>query len=126
MAVGIGTHSEYMDRRNAYTSARPAGMLAIWAGTIDDATWRRLHAEATRLLPGVPLATGYQARNAENRRYALRYTVRWNGIRTRRTAAIGDQALLELLQGRHDPQAAAALANGKAVVFDATALRNGN
>ncbi|GAA3419156.1 FtsX-like permease family protein [Streptosporangium vulgare] len=125
VAVGIGTHSEYMDRRNAYTSARPAGMLAIWAGTIDDATWRRLHAEATRLLPGVPLATGYQARNAENRRYALRYTVRWNGIRTRRTAAIGDQALLELLQGRHDPQAAAALANGKAVVFDATALRNG-
>ncbi|MEU4411286.1 FtsX-like permease family protein [Streptosporangium sp. NPDC023963] len=125
VAVGIGTHSEYMDRRNAYTSARPAGMLAIWAGTINDATWKKLRAEAARQLPGVPLATGYQARNADNRRYALRYTVRWNGIRTRRTAAIGDQALLRLLQGRHDPRAAAALASGKAVVFDAAALRNG-
>ncbi|MER5646268.1 FtsX-like permease family protein [Streptosporangium sp. NPDC002524] len=125
VAVGIGTHSEYMDRRNAYTSARPAGMLAIWAGTVDDATWKKVRAETARHLPGVPLASGYQARNADNRRYALRYTVRWNGIRTRRSAAIGDQALLTLLQGRHDPVAAAALASGKAVVFDPSALRDG-
>ncbi|WP_436762940.1 FtsX-like permease family protein [Streptosporangium sp. V21-05] len=125
VAMGIGTHSQYIDRRDAYTSARPAGMLAIWAGTVDAATWKRLRAEAARRLPGVPLASGYTARNAENRRYALRYTVRWNGIRTRRTAAIGDQALLTLLQGRHDPRAAAALASGRAVVFDAAALRDG-
>jgi putative ABC transport system permease protein len=51
--------------------------------------------------------------------------VRWNGVRKRRTAAIGDQALLTLLQGRHDPRAAAALASGKAVVFDAAAVRDG-
>jgi putative ABC transport system permease protein len=125
VAVGIGTYSEYMDRRNAYTSARPTGMLAIWGGTMGDETWNRLRAEAVRQLPGVPLAAGYQVKDAQGHRYALRYTVRWNGIRTRRTAAIGDQALLRLLQGRHDPQAAAALASGKAVVFDAAAVRDG-
>ncbi|MEU6781270.1 FtsX-like permease family protein [Nonomuraea angiospora] len=125
VAVGIGTYSAYMDQRNAYTSARPTGMLAIWAGNIGDAAWTGLRAEAARQLPGVPLAPGYQARDAQGHRYALRYTVRWNGIRTRRTAAIGDQALLRLLQGRHDPQAAAALASGKAVVFDPAALRDG-
>ncbi|MFI7130664.1 FtsX-like permease family protein [Nonomuraea sp. NPDC050153] len=125
VAVGIGTYSEYMDRRNAYTSARPTGMLAIWAGNIGDAAWTRLRAEAARHLPGVPLTAGYQVRDTQGRRYALRYTVRWNGTRTRRTAAVGDQTLLRLLQGRHDPQAAAALASGKAVVFDAAALRDG-
>ncbi|MEV4244522.1 FtsX-like permease family protein [Streptosporangium canum] len=125
VAVGIGTHSEYVDRRDAYTSARPTGMLAIWGGAIGDASWNRLRAEAARQLPGVPLAAGYQTKDAQGRRYALRYTVRWNGTRTRRTVAIGDQALLRLLQGRHDPRAAAALASGKAVVFDASALRDG-
>ncbi|WP_214107302.1 ABC transporter permease [Acrocarpospora catenulata] len=125
VATGIGTYSEYMDRRNAYTSARPTGMLAIWGGTMADATWNRLRAEAGRQLPGVPLAAGYQVQDAQGRRYALRYTVRWNGTRTRRTAAVGDEALLRLLQGRHDPRAAAALASGKAVVFDAAAVRNG-
>ncbi|SNS27067.1 putative ABC transport system permease protein [Streptosporangium subroseum] len=125
VAVGIGANSEYMDRRNAYTSARPTGTLAIWAGTIGDTTWNRLRAETARRLPGVPLAAGYQVKDAQGRRYALRYTVRWNGIRTRRTIAVGDQTLLRLLQGRHDPQAAAALASGKAVVFDASAVRNG-
>ncbi|MEW9528284.1 FtsX-like permease family protein [Microbispora sp. NPDC049125] len=125
VAMGIGAYSDYADRRNAYTSARPTGMLAIWAGNIDDAAWTRLRAETARALPGVPLAAGYQAKDAQGHRYALRYTVRWNGTRTRRSAAIGDQALLGLLQGRHDPQAATALASGKAVVFDAAALRNG-
>ncbi|MGN9847284.1 FtsX-like permease family protein [Nonomuraea sp. H19] len=125
VAVGIGAYSEYMDRRNAYTSGRPTGMLAIWAGHIGDAAWNNLRAETARQLPGVPLAAGYHAEDAQGRRYALRYTVRWNGVRTRRTAAIGDQALFRLLQGRHDPQAAAALASGKAVVFDAAALRDG-
>jgi putative ABC transport system permease protein len=100
-------------------------MLAIWGGTMTDGTWSKLRAETVRRLPGVPLAAGYQAKDAQGRRYKLRYTVRWNGIRTRRTAAIGDPALLKLLQGRHDPQAAAALASGKAVVFDAAAVRDG-
>ncbi|WP_371786229.1 ABC transporter permease [Streptosporangium subroseum] len=125
VAVGIGTHSAYMDQRNAYTSARPTGTLAIWAGTIGGAAWNRLRAETARQLPGVPLAAGYQAKDAQGRNYTLRYTVRWNGTRMHRAVAIGDQALLRLLQGRHDPQAAAALASGKAVVFDAAAVRDG-
>ncbi|GGK70652.1 hypothetical protein Ppa06_35840 [Planomonospora parontospora subsp. parontospora] len=125
VAMGIGAHSESTDRRNAYTSARPTGMLAIWGGSMSDATWSRIRAETGRRLPGVPLAAGHQVKDAQGRRYALRYTVRWNGTRTRRTVAVGDQDLLRLLQGRHDPQAAAALASGKAVVFDAAAVRNG-
>ncbi|SDL75963.1 ABC transporter permease [Nonomuraea jiangxiensis] len=125
VAMGIGAYSEHMDRRKAYTSARPTGMLAIWGGTMSDATWSKLRAETVRRLPGVPLASGYQASDAQGHRYALRYTVRWNGTRTRRSVAIGDQALLKLLQGRHDPRAAAALASGKAVVFDPAAVRDG-
>ncbi|MGC5014484.1 FtsX-like permease family protein [Streptosporangium sp. DT93] len=125
VAVGIGFQSQYTDQRNAYTSARPTGTLAIWGGSMRDATWDRVRAEAARLLPGVPLVPGYQVRDAQDRHYALRYSVRWNGARTRRTVAVGDRALLAFLQGRHDPRAAAALASGKAVVFDAAALRNG-
>ncbi|MGW4797655.1 FtsX-like permease family protein, partial [Nonomuraea sp. NPDC004297] len=125
VAMGIGAYSEHMDRRNDYTSARPTGTLAIWGGAMTDAAWKRLRAETARHLPGVPLAPGYEVRGADGHRYALRYTVRWNGTRTRRSAAIGDQALLTLLQGRHDPRAAAALASGKAVVFDPAAVRDG-
>ncbi|QYC42143.1 FtsX-like permease family protein [Nonomuraea coxensis DSM 45129] len=125
VAMGIGAQSAYMDQRDAYTSARPAGMLAIWGGTMSDATWSRLRAEAARQLPGVPLVAGYQVQDAKGHRYALRYTVRWNGKRARRTVAVGDRALLRLLQGRDDPAAAAALAAGKAVVFDPAAVRDG-
>ncbi|MFG1947229.1 FtsX-like permease family protein [Nonomuraea sp. NPDC048826] len=125
ITVGIGAHSTYIDQRDAYTSARPTGTLAIWAGTISDTDWDELRATATRLLPGVPFATGYQVRGAQGHRYALRYAVRWNGKRIRRTVAVGGQDLLTLLQGRHDPQAAAALASGKAVVFDPAAVRDG-
>ncbi|MEU9831754.1 ABC transporter permease [Streptosporangium sp. NPDC048047] len=125
VAVGIGTHSAYADQRAAYTSARPTGMLAIWGGSMGDATWDRVRAEAARLLPGVPLTSGHQVRDAQGHRYALRYIVRWSGIRTRRSVVVGDRDLLRLLQGRDDPRAAAALASGKAVVFDAAAVRNG-
>ncbi|GIH21709.1 hypothetical protein Aph01nite_00190 [Acrocarpospora phusangensis] len=125
VAVSIGSYSEYMDRRNAYTSARPTGMLAIWGGSMGDAAWSKLRGEAVRLLPGVSLASGYQIRDAENRRYTLRYIIRWNGTRTRRTVAVGDPVLLKLLQGRHDPRAVAALESGKAVVFDPAAVRDG-
>ncbi|MFI6478246.1 FtsX-like permease family protein [Nonomuraea sp. NPDC050663] len=126
VAVGIGAQSEHLDQRRAYTSARPTGMLAIWGGTMPDRSWDKLRAEAVRRLPGVSLASGYQVRDTTGRhRYALRYTVRWNGVRIRRTAAVGGQDLLRLLQGRHDPQAAAALAGGKAVVFDPSAVRDG-
>ncbi|WP_066374086.1 FtsX-like permease family protein [Herbidospora mongoliensis] len=125
VAVGIGTESQWQDYRDSYTSARPVGMLAIWGGTMKDPTWAKLRSEAARLLPREPLAGGYQAYDAEGRRHAMRYTTRWNGIRTARTAAIGGQDLLTLLQGRHDPAAAAALASGKAVVFDPSSVRDG-
>ncbi|MFB9468869.1 FtsX-like permease family protein [Nonomuraea salmonea] len=125
VAVGISAQSEYVDQQRAYTSARPTGTLAVWGGVMSDRTWTRLRAEAVRGLPGVPLASGYQVQDAQGRRYALRYSVRWNGTRTRRTVAVGDQPLLTLLQGRHDPRAAAALASGKAVVFDPAAVRDG-
>ncbi|WP_062428564.1 ABC transporter permease [Herbidospora daliensis] len=123
--VGIATESQRQDYRHSYTSGRPAGLLAVWGGTMRDSTWTELRAETSRLLPGVPMALGYQLHDAEGRRYALRYTARWNGARVRRTAAVGDRDLLRLLQGRDDPVAAAALASGKAVVFDPASVRNG-
>ncbi|WP_062349749.1 ABC transporter permease [Herbidospora yilanensis] len=125
VAVGISTESQRRDYHDSYTSARPAGSLAVWAGTMRDTTWAKLRAEAARLLPGVPLAVGYHVHDAEGRRYAMRYTTRWNGVRVPRTAAVGDRDLLRLLQGRDDPVAAAALASGKAVVFDAANVRDG-
>ncbi|MGI5271589.1 FtsX-like permease family protein [Nonomuraea sp. CA-218870] len=125
IAIGITTHSTTTDHRDAHTSASPTGTLAIRAGNISNPTWTALRAETARLLPGVPLAAGYHAQDAQDRRYTLRYTTRWNGEPIRRTAAIGDQNLLTLLQGRHDPRTAAALAAGKAVVFDPTAVRDG-
>nr|WP_062341558.1 ABC transporter permease [Herbidospora sakaeratensis] len=123
--VGIATESQRQDYHDSYTSARPAGLLAVWAGNMRDSTWTKLRAETSRLLPGVPMAVGYHLHDAEGRRYAMRYTARWNGTRVRRTAAVGDRDLLRLLQGRDDPAAAAALASGKAVVFDPSSVRNG-
>ncbi|GAB1823490.1 FtsX-like permease family protein [Herbidospora sp. RD11066] len=125
VAVGIAFESQRQDNRDSYTSARPIGSLAIWGGTMPDTTWARFRAEVVRRLPGVPLASGYRVYDAEGRRYALRYTTRWNGIRTPRAAAVGGQDLLRFLQGRHDPMAAEALASGKAVVFDPSAVRDG-
>ncbi|WP_061295739.1 ABC transporter permease [Herbidospora cretacea] len=125
VAVGIATESQRRDYRDSFTSARPTGSLAIWGGTMPDPTWAKLRAEAARRLPGVKLATGYHVHDAEGRRYAMRYTTRWNGVRVSRTAAVGDQDLLRFLQGRDDPAAAAALASGKAVVFDAANVRDG-
>ncbi|WP_030453910.1 ABC transporter permease [Herbidospora cretacea] len=125
VAVGISTESQRRDYHDSYTSARPAGSLAIWAGTMRDSAWTKLRTEAARLLPGVPLAVGYHVHDGEGRRYAMRYTTRWNGVRTSRTAVVGDRDLLRFLQGRDDPAAAAALASGKAVVFDASNVREG-
>ncbi|MGV9772797.1 FtsX-like permease family protein [Streptosporangium sp. NPDC003464] len=126
-AAGMASTSRFAERRDAFQVTVPAGTTTIEARHLDDAGWARLRAAAERKLPGVPLIEGLQARDAKD--VALRLSpqpVRDNEWRFDfQDLPIGDERLLALIQGRRDPVASAALVSGKAVVFDASLVRDG-
>ncbi|WP_431903256.1 FtsX-like permease family protein [Nonomuraea sp. bgisy101] len=129
VAAGIGVNSQYVDQRDSYRAPTPVGTLSITAAGGDDAEWAKIRTTAARLLPGVTLASGYQATTAAGESVALLPRVPITCRECTRgvffNLQIGDQGVLDVMLGRHDPAAAAALAAGKAVVFDPALARNG-
>nr|WP_055505173.1 FtsX-like permease family protein [Nonomuraea pusilla] len=127
VAIGIGYSSSHAVRMLQYPGETPPGTLWISAPGTDDGTWAKVKAEAERLMPGAALVPGPLALDAKGRE--LRLTVQQvpKGCGkcpvTIRDLPAGDDRLLAFLQGRRDPVAAAALASGKAVVFDPRLMR---
>ncbi|MFE3455051.1 ABC transporter permease [Nonomuraea sp. NPDC059194] len=127
VTMGIGINSQHLDAAESYRSYLPAGTLSIRAGNADDAAWAKVRTAAMERLPGVTPVGAYQAMNGKGQRLSLvaqgPFTCRCDPALF--DFAIGDQRLLDLLQGGHVPRTAAAFAEGKAVVFDPSYLRKG-
>ncbi|MFI6323933.1 ABC transporter permease [Nonomuraea sp. NPDC050556] len=123
IAAGVAISSNQRHYRESYVSSVPLGTLSISGRGLDDAGWARLRSAVSAALPGVPVVAGREA----TAMLALEPLTCVD--RCRSFAAdelpVGDASLLELLQGRRDPVAVAALAAGKAVVFDGRAVRGG-
>ncbi len=96
---------------------------------IDDGGWAEVGEATRRRLPGVPLIEAAAVRDAGGQDVAL--YIRPPSGRTpyiegnHGDLPVGDERLLRLVQGRHDPAAAEALASGRAVVFDPELVRDG-
>ncbi|MFI6450133.1 FtsX-like permease family protein [Streptosporangium amethystogenes] len=123
VAAGIAVNSNFAQNRDAFQAAVPAATTTIEAGALDDERWATLRATAGRVLPGVPLIEAAVVRDTAGTPVQMTIQpVAENAEDDRRRfygyLPIGDERLLTLVQGRRDPVAAAALASGKAVVFD--------
>ncbi|MFC4112405.1 FtsX-like permease family protein [Nonomuraea zeae] len=133
VTVGIGVSSSYAKREAKRDAVAPTGTLAISGRGLDDQGWARLRAEVGRRLPAAALTPGQEAMDARGRGLALRPAWDHRSCRERcvppgylfMSLPIGDERLLTFLQRRHDPQAAAALAAGKAVAFNPEVVRDG-
>ncbi|MER7502997.1 FtsX-like permease family protein [Nonomuraea pusilla] len=127
VAIGIGYSSSYALRLLQYSGEAPQGTMWISAPGTDDGTWAKVKAEVERLLPGAAVVPGRLALDAKGRELRLTVQQVRQGCEgcpvAIRALPAGDDRLLAFLQGRRDPVAAAALASGKAVVFDARLMR---
>ena len=127
ISLGIGAESQDAAFKASYRPEVPTGTLTITARSVDDRGWADLRAAATKALPGVSLISGQRAL-ARDGRPVTPVPVPQGchgqcGVAV--DSPIGDAGLLALVQGRADPRAAAALAEGRAVVFDDRMVKDG-
>ncbi|GAA3474359.1 FtsX-like permease family protein [Nonomuraea roseola] len=127
VAAGIGVNSQYVEARESFRSLTPIGTLSIGAREVDDAEWARIRQAAQERLPGVQPVEGFVPVTSRGRTIALLPECTSCGPTGYNLSEVlvGDQRLLSLMQGGNDPRAAAALAEGKAVVFDPSMVRHG-
>ncbi|MEV0378529.1 FtsX-like permease family protein [Nonomuraea sp. NPDC050643] len=131
ITVGIAYNSVFADRARTFRSAAPDGTLDVHVADADDRTWSKVRAKAQEQLPGVSLITAQEAVDGQGKSLVTTATRAVNCPPAPCTPfyyydlPIGDDRLLALFQGRRDPQAAAALAAGKAVVFDPRLIEDG-
>ncbi|MEV1176374.1 ABC transporter permease, partial [Nonomuraea sp. NPDC049784] len=132
VTLGIGVNSEYVSQEARRGSIVPTGTTVIRAWETDDQGWARVRALVQQKLPGVSLVNGLDAKDARGR--PLNLSVTWPEDCKREcrsvdygfgSVEVADQEVLAFLQKRRDPQAAAALAAGKAVVFSPGMVRDG-
>ncbi|MEU4574464.1 FtsX-like permease family protein [Nonomuraea sp. NPDC023979] len=130
ITLGIGAESQYTVRKENTWAVEPTGTLVIRGNGLDDREWARVRAAAEKALPGVPLVSGQRAVTEKGEEASLHLRAPFEACRDFCHGAVfnlpvGDARLLALLQGRVDPVAAAALAEGKAIVFQPGAVRGG-
>lgn len=129
VAIGVGITSNQQHYRDTYAPSLPVGTMSISGRGLDDAGWVRLRAAAAAALSGAPLVAAREATRRDGLSAILTLGTLTCVDRCRSfnqdELPIGDGRLLAVVQGRQDPVAAAALASGKAVVFDARAVRDG-
>ncbi|MGW0806997.1 FtsX-like permease family protein [Nonomuraea sp. NPDC002799] len=133
VALGITFNSSFAVQNVHRLLDAPDGSMQIRGHSLDDPTWAKMRAVAGERLPGASLVAGAEARDKSGR--SLNVLVN-TGIQPCDDACsftrssfydlpVGDARLLAFLQGRRDSRAAAALAAGKAVVFDPGLIRKG-
>ncbi|MEV7012719.1 FtsX-like permease family protein [Streptosporangium sp. NPDC051022] len=128
--VAVGVASAYRMDEESYRRSYPVGVTAVYGGDVTDDSWGRIRPILEAKLPGVPLVEGYHAVNAEGRNVdfqVLGDSCSHCVISTGPLGVLpaGGPDLLRLLLGRTDAAAEAALAEGRAVIFNPKAVENG-
>lgn len=132
-AMTITLNSRNAMMRDGYTAGVPAGTTVIDGERVPEKNWPAIVAAVRRELPGVRPVEVHRARDAAGTPVRLavpetdceiRCGVSHPGPRGN-DLPVGDERLLRLVQGRPDPAASAALAAGRAVVFDRRLVRDG-
>ncbi|MET9069750.1 FtsX-like permease family protein [Streptosporangium sandarakinum] len=130
VSVGVTSSRELAWRMNAAYDPYPPGTLAVYGDDVTEESWRKIRPIVERTLPGVPLLEAYHSVDEDGRSVVLQWRGRvCEGCGTM-TGPLGDLPvggpdLLRFLMGRADPAAEAALAQGKAVIFNPQAVRGG-
>ncbi|MFI7128492.1 FtsX-like permease family protein [Nonomuraea sp. NPDC050153] len=132
VTLGIGVNSDYISNEARRGGILPAGTTMIRVWELDDQGWARVRALVQQKLAGVRLVDGLDATDAQGRSQHL--LVDWQGDCSDGCrppdymfgpVPVADDEVLAFLQKRRDPQAAAALAAGKAVAFKPGLVRDG-
>ncbi|WP_066942826.1 ABC transporter permease [Microtetraspora fusca] len=127
--IMVVSDSSVARNEQRYRSPYRQGTTAIYGAEVTEESWRTIRGIAAKTLPGVPLVealtpvdakgeplrTELQERGCEG---CMRYGT-WGEL------PLGGSDLLRYLLGRTDPVAEAALAAGRAVVFNPAGVRNG-
>ncbi|MGW0065155.1 FtsX-like permease family protein, partial [Streptosporangium sandarakinum] len=129
--AAVAFDSALAERRDAFHPTVPAGTVEIDGSRLDGARWARARTIVERALPGAPLIEAVAPRDTRGAAVELSvghldaadgmYLGNPFGV----SLPVGDGRLLEFVQGRRDPVAAAAFAAGRAVVFDPRLVRDG-
>ncbi|MER6002123.1 FtsX-like permease family protein [Nonomuraea angiospora] len=134
VTLGIGLNSDYADQEAKRNSIVPADTTVIRAWKTDDQGWARVRALVQQKLPGVSLVNGLDAKDAQGNPLSLSVALPDGCTSTSPcdprdhdfgSVEVADEEVLAFLQKRRDPQAAAALAAGKAVVLSSGPVRDG-
>ncbi|MEO3860050.1 FtsX-like permease family protein [Acrocarpospora sp. B8E8] len=131
--IAVLLSSQDADRRATYVSAQAPGTATVFAEDLAAGRWAGVRSAVEAELPGVPLievktvgSAGDDLPPLESRAQLVRscqgcgYAISLLG-----DVVVGGRDLLRYVLGKDDPVAAAALAAGKAVVFDANGVRDG-
>ncbi|MCA2222932.1 ABC transporter permease [Nonomuraea aurantiaca] len=129
VAFGTGLASSDAAYDAAYHPYAPTGSIKIEANELDDSGWARLRVAAERELPKTQLLPASSPVNSQGRQAWIDLDRDCDGQCENSyyggDLPVGDARLLAFIQGRQDPQAAAALAAGKIVVFDPALIKDG-
>ncbi|MEQ4719090.1 FtsX-like permease family protein [Nonomuraea sp. B19D2] len=134
IAIGISANSSFIQQEADRASYLPLNTTMIQAAptAVDDQGWAKVKEAVQAKLPGVSLVSGLQTTDAQGRPMTLSLSWRTDCTLDCRQPGdrfypmpVGDERLLAFLQKRRDPQAAAALAAGKAVAFGPDLVRDG-
>ncbi|MFC4060749.1 FtsX-like permease family protein [Planomonospora corallina] len=128
--VAVTEASTERSRVERYRPAYPVGTVAVHGDDVTEESWQKIRQIVERALPGVPLVEAYQAVDDAGRIVHFdREDGRCEGcsfsVGPLGELPVGGPALLRFLLGRPDPAAEAALAEGKAVIFNPAAVRDG-
>ncbi|MEV4248883.1 FtsX-like permease family protein [Streptosporangium canum] len=129
-AAAVMTNSNFAVSRDSFQAALPEGVVRISGPDRDDARWTGVKTVAERMFPGAPLIEAAEPLDITGTSIELApLHFSDGGPYAGRSYSgglpVGGRQLLELVQGRRDPAAAAALDAGKAVAFDPRLVRGG-
>ncbi|WP_067169433.1 FtsX-like permease family protein [Microtetraspora niveoalba] len=128
--ISIVVASETALRTQTPRSLFVPGTTAVYGTEVTEESWREIRPIVEKTLPGVPLVEGLVPVNGKGQPLSIQ--VRDHGCAECMRLGgplgelpLGGPDLLRYVLGRTDPGAEAALAAGRAVVFDPGAVRNG-
>ncbi|WP_371783377.1 FtsX-like permease family protein [Streptosporangium subroseum] len=129
-AVAVGIASDRRASEEYYRMLYPMGATAVYGNDVTEESWKKIRPIVEGALPGVPLVEAYVPVDADDGMVSF---LQMDGACSRCMTPesgfgylpAGGPDLLRLLLGRIDRAAETALAEGKMVIFNPKAVRDG-